>query len=149
MEFFRTLTEQTKTKSAELDQQHQISEKAAQADAKVGASEKAKQAINVGKSCEYLRFPPYFIKWKLILSTADYSRALNSQYGQQALSFYTTTKNSLKDVHEEASRIAADKKHAAAVANDSTTNPEATTSTIPAAVNTAGQPVAPTTVRMS
>jgi len=129
LEFFRTLTEQTKTKSAELDQQHQISEKAAQADAKVGASEKAKQAISVGKSY--------------------YSRALNSQYGQQALSFYTTTKNSLKDVHEEASRIAADKKHAAAVANDSTTNPEATTSTIPAAVNTAGQPVAPTTVRMS
>ena len=80
---------------------------------------------------------------------ADYSRALSSQYGQQAQSFYTTTKNSLKDVHEEASRIAADKKHASAIANNTTVNEDATTSTIPAAVNTAGQPVAPTTVRMS
>lgn len=133
LEFFKNLTEQTKAKSAELDQQHQISEKAAgayaQADAKTGATEKAKSAWGIGKSY--------------------YTRALQSQYGQQAQSFYTTTKNTLKDVHEEASRIAADKKHASAVANNTTVNEDATTSTIPAAVNTAGQPVAPTTVRMS
>lgn len=129
LEFFKMLTEQTKQKSAELDAQAQISQKAgqayAQADAKTGVTEKAKGAWSIGKSY--------------------YTRALQSQYGQQAQAFYTTTRNNIKDVHEEASRIAADKKHASAVANDTTTAPGATTDSMGAAAQTAGQPVSSTT----
>lgn len=55
LEFFRNLTEQTKQKSAEIDAQTQISQKAgqayAQADEKAGVTEKAKSAFAIGKSC--------------------------------------------------------------------------------------------------
>lgn len=76
----------------------------------------------------------------LLPPVLDYSRALSSQYGQQALSFYTTTKNSLKDVHEEASRIAADKKHASAIAGDINTA-DAADNTTAASVASTSQPV--------
>lgn len=42
-----------------------------------------------------------------------YARALNTSVGQKVLSFYTTTSKQVHDVHEEAKRIAAEKKAAA------------------------------------
>lgn len=63
LEFFRTLTEQTKQKSAEIDAQTQISQKAgqayAQADEKAGVTEKAKSAFAIGKSCAWPCFYLY------------------------------------------------------------------------------------------
>lgn len=49
----------------------------------------------------------------------DYDRILRSEFGQQARHFYTQTSNNIKSVHEEASRIAADKKQATNIASGS------------------------------
>merc|ERR1712225_222788 len=123
LDFFRKLTEQARTKAGELDQQAHISEKA-QADDKVHLTEKAKNAWQVGKSY--------------------YSKVLTSEFGQQAQSFYTQTSNNIKSVHEEASRIAADKKNAAAAASDvPSNNPEMVTATPTEAAKVVSQPVAP------
>lgn len=43
--------------------------------------------------------------------TTDYAKVLSSEFGQQAQSFYTQTSNNIKSVHDEAQRIAAEKKH--------------------------------------
>lgn len=70
----------------------------------------------------------------------DYAKVLSSEFGQQAQSFYTQTSNNIKSVHEEASRIAADKKSAAALASEvPSNNPETTTATPAEAVQTAQQ----------
>jgi hypothetical protein len=45
-----------------------------------------------------------------ILSAKYYQAALNSPFGQKVLSFYTTTKKEVQDVHEEALRIKENKK---------------------------------------
>lgn len=104
LEYFRIISEQTKQKTAELDAQTGVSQKAAgayaQADEKVKINDKANKAWSTGKSY--------------------YSKVLSSEFGQQALHFYTQTSNNIKSVHEEAQRIAADKKHASAVASDAT-----------------------------
>lgn len=39
-----------------------------------------------------------------------YSKALNSNTGQKVLQFYTSTTKGVMDVHEEAKRIASEKK---------------------------------------
>lgn len=80
---------------------------------------------------------------------ADYDRILRSEFGQQARHFYTQTSNNIKSVHEEASRIAADKKQASGIASGALQTPgsgaapvttASSTSTVPA--STSG--VAPT-----
>jgi hypothetical protein len=67
----------------------------------------------------------------------DYTKVLQSEFGQQALSFYTSTSNNIKSVHEEAQRIANDRKHASVAANQ-TTDPS---SSVSDAATAATQPV--------
>merc|ERR1712093_742062 len=98
--------------------------KAGELDQQVHLTEKAKNAWQVGKSY--------------------YSKVLTSEFGQQAQSFYTQTSNNIKSVHEEASRIAADKKNAAAAASDvPSNNPEMVNAPPTEAAKVVSQPVAP------
>merc|ERR1712225_208405 len=63
---------------------------------------------------------------------------------QVGKSYYSKTSNNIKSVHEEASRIAADKKNAAAAASDvPSNNPEMVNATPTEAAKVVSQPVAP------
>lgn len=71
-----------------------------------------------------------------ILSAKYYQAALNSPFGQKVLSFYTTTKKEVQDVHEEAVRIKENKKSST---SSSTTHEEAgATGTLSSSSTTAG-----------
>jgi len=125
--YFNKLAEQAKARTAELEAQTHIQQNVAgvyaQADDKVKINEKAGKAYGIGKSY--------------------YNRILDTEFGQQALKFYTETSNNIKSVHDEASRIAADKKQASTSAS-STLAPgvPATGTTAPATTATIS-PVVP------
>ena len=61
LEYFRIISEQTKQKTAELDAQTGVSQKAAgayaQADEKVKINDKANKAWSTGKSCVFRHLP--------------------------------------------------------------------------------------------